>query len=131
MSDEPEFNVKGQIDYWRSLAMKDLMMAERILTRDAETLYALFFVHLALEKVMKSLVVKQTKNFPPKDHRLLFLAEIAKIELSQEQSDFCAKINAYNIEARYSGILVLPPTLEKATEYLAYAKELIEWLVKK
>ncbi len=46
MSDEPEFNVKGQIDYWRSLAMKDLMMAERILTRDAETLYALFFLFI-------------------------------------------------------------------------------------
>jgi HEPN domain-containing protein len=128
MSDEAEFDVEGQVEYWRGLAMKDLMMAERILTRDAEPLYALFFVHLALEKIMKSLVVKRTKNFPPKDHRLLFLAEIANIELSQEQSDFCAKITAYNIEARYPGVLVPPPALEKATEYLAYAKELIQWL---
>lgn len=86
---------------------------------------------MALEKTIKAHVVKATKDFPPKNHNLLSLAELGKINLSQEQTDFCGKINVYNIEARYPGVLVPPPTLERANNYLAYAKELIEWLTKK
>lgn len=52
-----------------------------------------------------------------------------ELNLSQEQSDFCGKINVYNIEARYPGIFAESPTVEKSSQYLAYAKELISWLI--
>lgn len=131
MNKEPGFDVDGQINYWRNLAVKDFQFAERVLAHDPETLYALFFVHLALEKILKAYVAKRIKDFPPRNHNLLFLAEMGGVELSQDQTDFCAKINVYNIEARYPGVLVPPPTLEKAKEYLAQAKELFEWLTRK
>jgi hypothetical protein len=83
---------------------------------------------MALEKIIKAHVVKQTKSFPPKNHNLLALANLGRLELSQEQSDFCGKINVYNIEARYPGIFAEPLTVEKAALYLAFAKELIIWL---
>lgn len=38
MSDEPEFDVKAQISYWLGLVSKDLMIAERLIVRDSETL---------------------------------------------------------------------------------------------
>ena len=129
MSDESGFDVNAQVSYWLGLVSKDLMLAERLIVRDTETLYGLFFVHMALEKTIKAHVVKQTKDFPPKNHNLLSLAELGKIDLSQEQADFCGKINVYNIEARYPGIFIEPPTMEKANQYLAYAKELIQWLI--
>lgn len=128
MSDEPEFDVNGQIAYWRGLVGKDLTIAENLIVRDSETAYGLFFVHMALEKIIKAHVVKQTKNFPPKNHNLMALANLGKLNLSQEQSDFCGKISVYNIEARYPGIFAEPLTVEKASQYLAYAKELTTWL---
>ena len=128
MSDELEFDVEGQIEYWRSLVNKDLTIAENLIVRDSETAYGLFFVHMALEKIIKAHVVKQTKSFPPKNHNLLALANLGRLGLSQEQSDFCGKINVYNIEARYPGIFAEPLTVEKAALYLAFAKELIIWL---
>jgi len=128
MSDESEFDVKGQVQYWRGLVDKDLTIAEKLIVRDSETAYGLFFVHMAIEKSIKAHVVKQTKTFPPKNHNLVALANLGKLELSREQLDFCGKINVYNIESRYPGIFTESPTTEKANEYLAYAKELIEWL---
>lgn len=128
MSDETEFDIDGQIEYWRSLVSKDLTIAENLIIRDSETAYGLFFVHMALEKIIKAHVVKQTKNFPPKNHNLSMLANLGKLELSQEQVDFCGKINVYNIEARYPGIFAESPTVEKAAQYLSFAKELIKWL---
>lgn len=128
MSDESEFDVKGQIEYWRGLVNKDLTIAEKLIVRDSETAYGLFFVHMALEKIVKAHVVKQTKTFPPKNHNLMALANLGRLELSREQSDFCGKINVYNIEARYPGIFAESPTVEKASQYLIYAKELIAWL---
>jgi HEPN domain-containing protein len=84
---------------------------------------------MAVEKIIKAHVVKQTRTFPPKIHKLMELINLGKLELSHEQSDFCGKINGYNIEARYPGIFAESPTVEKASEYLAYAKELIAWLI--
>lgn len=128
MSEEPDFDVQGQIEYWRGLVEKDLTIAENLITRDGETAYGLFFVHMALEKIIKAHVVKQTRAFPPRKHNLKFLAELANLNLSQEQADFCGKINAYNIEARYPGVFAENLTVEKASQYLEYAKELIAWL---
>ncbi|MEK6752445.1 MAG: HEPN domain-containing protein [Chloroflexota bacterium] len=128
MSDESGFDVDGQIEYWRSLVSKDLTIAEKLIIRDSEAAYGLFFVHMAVEKIIKAHVVKQTRTFPPKNHNLMALANLGKLELSHEQSDFCGKINVYNIEARYPGIFAESPKVEKASEYLAYAKELIAWL---
>ena len=129
MSEESEFDVEKQIEYWRGLVNKDLAIAEKLIVRDSETAYGLFFVHMALEKIIKAHVVRQTRTFPPKNHNLVALVNLGKLNLSQEQSDFCGKINVYNIEARYPGIFAESPTVEKASQYLAYAKELISWLI--
>ena len=129
MSEESEFDVEKQIEYWRGLVNKDLAFAEKLIVRDSETAYGLFFVHMALEKIIKAHVVRQTRTFPPKNHNLVALVNLGKLNLSQEQSDFCGKINVYNIEARYPGIFAESPTVEKASQYLAYAKELISWLI--
>jgi len=98
MNGEPEFDVEQETAYWRNLALKDLQFASRLIAREEEEmLYCLFFLHLALEKIFKVHIVKQTKQLPPKTHNLLVLAEIGKVNLSEEQTDFCGRINLYNI----------------------------------
>ncbi|MDO9129157.1 MAG: hypothetical protein Q7U34_04750 [Anaerolineales bacterium] len=52
-----------QVAYWKDGAAKDLDFAGRLLERDEEVLYGLFFVHLTLEKAIKAHVCKQTASF--------------------------------------------------------------------
>jgi hypothetical protein len=103
MKGEPEFNVDKETAYWRNLA---------------------------LEKIFKAHIVKQTKQLPPKTHNLLLLAEIGRVNLSKEQNDFCGRINLYNIESRYPNLFIPSPTLQKAKGYFEQTKEILEWLVR-
>jgi HEPN domain len=131
MKGEPEFDVENEIVYWHNLALKDLQFAGRLIAREEEeTLYCLFFLHLALEKIFKAHIVKQTKRLPPKTHNLLLLAETGKINLSREQKDFCGRINLYNIESRYPNLFIPSPALQKAKEYFERTKETLEWLAR-
>jgi hypothetical protein len=50
MSDELEFDVEGQIEYWRSLVNKDLTIAENLIVRDSETAYGLFLFTWRLKR---------------------------------------------------------------------------------
>jgi hypothetical protein len=131
MMEEPDFDVEKEIAYWRNLAFMDLQFASRLIEREEEeTLYCLFFLHLALEKIFKAHIVKQTKQLPLKTHNLLLLAEIGKVKLSEEQNDFCGRINLYNIESRYPNLFIPSATLQKAKEYFEQTKEILEWLVR-
>lgn len=124
-------DVEKEIVYRRDSALKDLQFANRLIVREEEEiLYCFFFLHLTLEKVFKAHIVKQTKNLPPKIHNLPLLAELGNVKLSQEQIDFCGRINLYNIEARYPNLSIPSPTLQKAKEYFGQTKELVEWLIK-
>ncbi|OIO90375.1 MAG: hypothetical protein AUK02_01255 [Anaerolineae bacterium CG2_30_58_95] len=122
-------NIEKHVAYWRDTATKDLQFAERLINRDQEIAYGLFFVHLSLEKAIKAHVCKQTKQIPPRIHNLLALAKLGEVGLSQEQRDYCTKMNLYNIEGRYPDMYFPQPSLEKAQEYLATAKEMITWLL--
>jgi HEPN domain-containing protein len=105
-------------------------ICDRCIFRDKETAYGLFFVHLALEKAIKAHVVKETKEIPPKIHNLNSLAKLGNIQFSQVQSDFCGKMNFYNIEGRYHDTFLPQPPLDDAKEYYKQAEELISWLIK-
>ena len=122
-------NIEKHVAYWRDTATKDLQFAERLINRDQEIAYGLFFVHLSLEKAIKAHVCKQTKQIPPRIHNLLALAKLGEVGLSQEQRDYSTKMNLYNIEGRYPDMYFPQPSLEKAQEYLATAKEMITWLL--
>jgi hypothetical protein len=41
-----------------------------------------------------------------------------------------AEVNEFNIEGRYSDLLMPPPTLEEARNYLRRAKGAFEWLTR-
>lgn len=89
------------IKYWRESAQHDLESAEAIFSSGRYD-WSLFVGHLALEKILKALFVDKNDNtIPPKIHNLVRLAELAKIELNDEQKFFLDKINDFNIQTRY------------------------------
>jgi HEPN domain-containing protein len=73
-------------------------IAQELIER-GRTRHGLFFVHLSLEKLLKALVCRHTRDLAPRLHNL---AELAALPLSQAQADVLAEINAFHIESRYA-----------------------------
>jgi HEPN domain-containing protein len=89
------------IEYWKQSAAEDFVVAGELVER-GRWRHGLFFMHLALEKILKAHVCKVTGAVPPKIHNLMRLAEIARLNLStslidtlSEMTDFksCGKVS--------------------------------------
>ena len=62
-------NIEKQITHWRKGAENDLEFAQFLIEK-RRVQYGLFFAHLELEKILKTLVIKQTHELAPKIHNL-------------------------------------------------------------
>jgi len=51
-------------------------------------LYVLFTCQQSVEKMLKALIVKNTKSFPPKIHDLVKLLNLAEIDADKEEKEF-------------------------------------------
>lgn len=124
------FDVEKQVSYWKEVAADDLRVANKLVA-DKETLHALFFAHLTIEKILKAHVCKQTQDYAPMIHNLLSLAQRASITLPPEREKLLAELNTYNIRGRYPdmrGSRIEKPTLHHARSILGQTKEMYEWL---
>ena len=74
---------------WLDSARYDLNTAESLFGSE-RYVYALFFCHLALEKVLKAVVEKRTGSTPPKTHDLEYLLELADLSPDKETGEFVA-----------------------------------------
>ena len=74
-------NVRKQIDYWLSTAEQDLESARRLLKSGEDLHWCLFFCHLTIEKHLKALAVKHTKDLAPRTHDLEKLAARSDLPL--------------------------------------------------
>ena len=120
-------DVDRQVDYWRQGANEDWEVARR-LVRDGKSRHGLFFAHLALEKMLKALVCRRTRDIPPRLHNLVRLAELAGLGPDNRQADLLADMNQFNIEGRYPEFRPAAPDAEEATDYLARSEEVLTWL---
>lgn len=86
----------------------------------------MFFCHLCIEKIIKALVVKQIETIPPKSHDLFYLANLAKIQITEEQSDFMQILKKYQLEGRYPEYYPKAPSFDKMNEYLYQSNNLFQ-----
>lgn len=121
--------VAKQIDYWRTNSDKDIDTAT-ILIDAKKYIEGMFFCHMSIEKIIKAHVVIKTEQIPPKTHDLFYLANIAKIEFSESQSDMMNILMKYQLEGRYPEYYPRVPSSEKIIEYLTKTKELLQWFNK-
>ncbi len=61
----------------------------------------LIFGHLAVEKIIKAVLVKNTNQQVLRSHNLLRLAQEAHLEITGEQKRTLIRITAFNLESRY------------------------------
>lgn len=65
-------------------------------------LQSLFFSHLVIEKLCKSLWIKHNiDNVPPRTHNLIVLLSSTPVKLTDEQSEFLLLLNRFQLEGRY------------------------------
>jgi len=125
-------NINTIKEFWIKSAAEDLKTAESLFASKRYH-HCLFFCHLFIEKLLKALVVKNTKEPSPYGHNLLSFAKLSGIKFSQEQLDYLAEITAFNIEGRYDDYkfsFYKKATREYAMHYLEQSKKFYLWLKK-
>ncbi len=125
--------LKTQIDYWKKSAQRDLDTAQ-VLFKNKRYDSCLFFCHLSLEKLLKGLVVKQTKKAVPYIHHLEKLTILAELTLTEEQIKNLRVITDFNIAGRYDKFKFAfyeKCTKEYTEKYFDITKKLFPWLEKK
>jgi len=118
------------IKYWFDASESDLDLCNSLFDNKRYS-YSLFFLHLSIEKLLKALIVKNTKLNAPFEHNLIRLVEIAKISCTEEQLDLLSDITTFNIKARYDDYknqFYKIATSEYSQKYISKANELIIWL---
>ena len=120
-------DISKQVEHWRQSGEEDWTVAVH-LVRAGRTRHGLFFIHLALEKLLKALVCRQTRQPAPKIHSLVRLAELAALQTTGDQRDVLAEMNAFHLEGRYPEMLMPEPTPAEAQAYVARAEEILQWL---
>ncbi len=120
-------DVQEQIAYWTTGSQEDFDAAGSLLEK-GHLRHSLFFAHLAIEKVLKALVVRRTEKEPPKIHNLVRLAGLAGIETSLEQQRFLRRFDLYQLEGRYPDSRPTIINRGIAIRELHEAAEALTWL---
>lgn len=118
------------IQSWLEQSADDWGTAEDLL-KSKRYAPCLFFIHLAIEKLLKARVVKITNASAPHVHDLVTLAQLANITFTEEQGDYLREVNTFNIRARYDDYkreFYKRATPEFTLAHFNKANEFIKWL---
>jgi HEPN domain-containing protein len=121
-------DIGKQIIYWRNSSEEDWQVASELI-KAGRTRHGLFLAQLAIEKILKAHVCRQTNDIAPRIHNLVRLAELASIVLTSRQLDILADMNKFNIEGRYPNIASLAPSQAEAQIAMGQAEEIYQWLM--
>ena len=115
--------VREEAAEWLRIADHDIAAAEG-LARLKLWPGAAYFCQQAAEKLLKALLMGQQRE-PPKTHDLLELADVAGIELSQEQRLFLTRLSDHAVRSRYPGTEYTEAQVQQVFEE---TKRFFEWL---
>jgi HEPN domain-containing protein len=131
MNMEPEeFDVEEVTKFWLLESEEALQVTEHLLEK-ADYSYALFFGHLAVEKMLKALYAAKLRQHAPPIHNLLRLARALGLDLDEARVEALISITAFNIEARYPDLkrsFRKKCTAEYAQGQMTAVKEIHKWL---
>jgi HEPN domain-containing protein len=125
-----QFDVERVKSYWLAEANEALQVADHLVEK-VDYSYALFFGHLAIEKMLKALYAARIQKHAPPIHNLLRLARGIGLELDETRTEALITITAFNIEARYPDMkrtFRQKCTPKYTTRQMTLIKELFEWL---
>ena len=127
------FDIEKTVCYWSDGAQYDIGVADAMF-QTKKYPYALFMGHLALEKLLKSLVVKTTGKHAPYTHSLPLLADKITFEIPKNIKKKLARFMEFYFESRYpekQKIFYKKCTRRFTENNLKQIKEIFAWLIKK
>lgn len=122
-------NIGKQVEYWRNGAIEDWQVGKELIEKN-HFRHGLFFLHLALEKILKANVCHKTNDIAPPIHNLTRLTDKARLRLTEEQQNLLAEANEFNIEGRYPELLLPVPTQDEVNNFMVRSEEIFKWLTK-
>lgn len=131
--DPEQLNSDEVSKYWLDEAEEALTIVDHLFEK-GDYSYALFFGHLAIEKLLKAAYVLHNKEHAPPIHSLPRLARMAGISLSPEKREQLVQITSFNIEARYPDLkrsFRNKCTREFATQQIEGVQDVVKWLRQK
>ena len=120
-------DIEKHIGFWREEAKEDIQVA-RENYENGRYRFAMFLANLALEKGLKALVVRATRDVPPRIHNLTVLAEKAGLALDEETMTFLSAMDHYQMAGRYFDSRDAVIGGAEAERNLVRTEEMIEWL---
>ena len=96
-----DIDAEKQIEYWRKGSAIDWATAARWMEHGHDLHWALFIMHLSVEKALKAVYAKANRKVPPKTHNLIYLARESGMKPTEEQEDLMDEANQFNLEGRY------------------------------
>ncbi len=120
-----------QIAYWHRSALRDWEAAGDLFG-SGRNMHALFFAHLAVEKLLKAHWVNENPGaLPPRTHNLGIIAERLRVKLPSQFKDELQVITTWNMEARYQDYkdrFYRLCTVEYTSRKMSIVEELLQWL---
>jgi HEPN domain-containing protein len=87
--------------FWKNASLSDWDAASTLLNT-GYIVQALFFFHLAIEKLLKAnWILDNGENFPPLTHNLESLFAQTELNLDGNQIDLLKLLSTWNLEGRY------------------------------
>jgi len=128
--DNPRLDIDKVVGHWMETSDGDFNTM--LVLFDAKSYHwALFMGHIAIEKLLKAYIVKQTGSHAPHTHNLYRLAEYGSLEISEEYADWLFKITTFNLNARYDDYkkeFYAICTVAFAKEWIEKIKTLQQWI---
>lgn len=122
--------VRDVMKYWQEGA--DDALATALSLMDAKRYHhALFFCHLAIEKMLKAKIVVVTHEPPVPIHDLRKLAKYARLTLSTQHEQQLKEIEKFNITTRYDDYkrsFYKKATKKYAETWTKISKDIYIWL---
>jgi len=118
--------------YFQESAERDWKMAQKLF-RSKDYAYCLFFCHLALEKLLKYIIVVKTDKAAPYIHDLVKLAKLADIAIGANKTTALKEITTFNIAGRYDDekqAFYAKCTKPYAQKYFNTSRDIFLWLKK-
>ena len=117
---------------WLIQAEYDLETAEFMLS-GGRNIYAVFMVHLSIEKALKGIYQKKFNEVPPRKHSLIYFVNKVEIVPPDNIGKFLVKLDQASVATRYPEDLLrlLGAYTQDATkEIFIHARETLKWVKK-
>ena len=120
------------VAYWSKGSETDFQTAKAIFSRAERYPASLFFLHLAIEKALKSKFVEHKNEYAPFTHNLLVIAERIDAVIPPEIGFTLSEINSFNMETRYPDEkeeFEALATKEFAEKFLSEGEKVLKWIL--